>query len=97
MSESNLIDYNQEINDFEIVTTAPINKSNNNYCSEIKEFTPNEDYKQNEIYMKLELSKTNNNLESKEKDLLEFKLNKKLLITMFEDFEKLQEKLDELF
>ena len=82
-----------DVSNFSIVTKAPISTTNNHLYDENREFMAKEDFKQQELFIKIE---TNEKL-NKQNDILEFKLDKKQLILLNEEFEKLQEKLDSLY
>lgn len=103
-----------EIKNFEIITSMPISSTNNNLVEETNEFTTKEDGKQQELTLRLEISKEdvtkskkknsdNKNALSEElkipeiTEIVEMKFNKKKLVSVFEELEKLQEKLDELY
>lgn len=76
------------LEDFVIQTKAPINTTNNKLVEESNYFNENIDSKKFEVFMNMDLS-------NGKKELL--KINKINLISMFEEIEKLQEKIDELY
>lgn len=76
------------LENFMIQTKAPINSTNNRFVEESNILNENLDSKKFEVFMNMEFS-------NGEKEL--YKINKTNLISMFEEIEKLQEKIDELY
>lgn len=86
-----IIENQSTIKYFEIESKLGISDSNNNFFEEVNE-KYKEDFKKNEIYLNLNISSQ----KIEPKSLIKIKLNKRKFEDLFEELEKLQEKIDEL-
>lgn len=91
--------FTPKIIDFEIETKLPLSKTNNKLIDEDNSYHIKNDYKQQELEFKIKLElpcQLNNNDKSKN-SMVTIKSDKKMASLVFEEIEKLQEKLDTLY